>query len=795
MSAKILFLISKKFSICASFLLCLLFLVTGVFAGDAVNPPSGKLDPQAAEILKLILAVQPDPKTTPLSTYNYDWAQISMSFLSAERNGYLSRTEALIRLKGILDFAESVERREGFWFDGYDAQTKKPTNRNVYFQGWWLYAMIVLKNAYPELKPQCERLLAGIDYTGKNSSVQGDHMYNPETKQLIADINSEGKKSYERVLFGQEAGEGRSSYVAYSYLTGDIEPFLYDREPPMQTVEGLKFFDIWEHQNFEFPFLHYEFHDIGYYDKAYKNWQEATRIYMKRCGMWMVPIREWFLYQTWQSDGFPCTEHRESMSFLTWALNPSAPVYEAAWVPGVGLARYYDNWNFYWSALGHLRASAVKLTEKNSLSFPVRIVPELRGNNPAKLNKIRFPFLPSGNPPSLIVSFNNKPVAKIIPPRSAAKSEWRCETLVKNSNVEAVVNPEASGEWCGRTELFDKDSTAPEGTLWFEITGLNLDSQKGFNSIGIQQGPEKASGSIRLLRYDNDIYPVKLIQSLGKGELNLAATSKDWTTGCSGGTECIAGDGPNPNFKYSFTGPSQWAQIGKTGLQLDISSNPELTLEYELTGSASGMEVKLQDADGTVFIIRMPAQTGHHTLKLGPDKFSYAWGGADKVLDTSHIIEAWVVANGNGTGNGTLTVNMMTFKDLERLSQETVPSPAMEIIVNGQREGAENGYAFLARIMAVHNYRVCDELMKDERYFETFVGWVGPYSNSVELARWVHNLGDNAVEVEYILPRNQAGNKVKITDRKTGTVITVKVSDGKAFWTIPPHKTHHVSLK
>ncbi len=780
------------------FFLGILLLSNSDVYSHSGSPKRVGLDDQAVQLLKLVLDKQPDPGTTPDSTYNYYWAQSVMAYLAAERNGYLSRQEALTRIKGILDFAERCERREGFWFDGYDPKTGKGTSRNVYFQGWWLYSFIVLKNAYPELKDQCERLLAGIDYTGsKNlkSDVLTAHMYNPKTKQMIADIGADGKSSYERVLYNQEAGEGRTSYVAYSYITGDIEPFLFDREPEMQTIEGLKFFQIWEHQNFEFPFLHYEFHDVGYYDKAYKNWQAATRLYMNRCGMKLVPIREWVLYQTWPDNGFPCTEHRESMSFLTWAIDPAAPVYEMAWTPGVGLTRYYDNWNFYWSAQGKLKLSTIKLTKDNKLAFPVRLAPENGGNNPARLDVIRFPFLPVGKPQPLILSLNKKALAKIIPPASTDLKEWKCLVFDNNPNIKSTVNVKVPQQWYGCTERFDTNIKVPAETRWVEISGLGQKVIKGFNQIELSLEPGVSSGNYQFLQYNTDVFPVNIIKNLGKGEWDLAKASVSWKTGAGSGAECVIQQGENQSFKYTFTGADQWAQIQKNELQLDMSRNRNIKLEYENVGSASEIEIKLVDDDGTTFVSRFPIKTGAVRANLTPDKFIYGWGGADKELDYAHIAEACIVADGKTAGTGTMNLIRFTVTNVDLMETVSSPAPAMEIIVNGQREGSENAFAFLARVMAVHNYRVCDELMQDERYFESMVAWVGSYTNSVELARWVHNLADKSIETEYILPAGQVLEKVKITERKTSAEVPVRINDGKAYWIIPPHATHHVSLK
>ena len=163
-------------------MIAVLFLATGC---RMTHPPEAGVprgsDPAVRLLLDEIRRRQPAPYGLPNdSTSNYWWAENLMALLAAERCGYLDRTEAVARVKSVLDIAGRMERYHGFWFDGYDVKTGRKTTDKIYFQGWWLYSLIVLKNAYPELAPSCEHLLGDVDY-------QNSGLFNPKTRQLAAD--------------------------------------------------------------------------------------------------------------------------------------------------------------------------------------------------------------------------------------------------------------------------------------------------------------------------------------------------------------------------------------------------------------------------------------------------------------------------------------------------------------------------------------------------------------------------------------------------------------------------------
>lgn len=747
------------------------------------------LDARAVALLELVREEQPDPAASPLVTYNYRWAQLAMAWLAADRNGYMSRDEALTRLKSILDFAERCERRGGFWYDGYDRTTARATSRNVHFQGWWLHGLMILGNAYPELKEQCDRLLAGLDYTGAGGTYEGEHMYNPATKMLAAEILPNNKVHFEWSLFGSPAGEGRTAYVAYSYVTGDIEPFLFATEPAMQEVEGHRLLKIWMQQNFEFPFMHYAMHDVGYYEKSYAEWMAATRKYLARTGMWMVPIRQSFLHTTWDDNGFPCTEHRESMSFITWALDPAAPVWEAAWIAGKGICRYLDNWNFYWSALGRLRPATVSLAEGRRIELPVRIKPMPEGTDPARLDEIRFPFLAAGRPAPLVIGWNDRPIARVVPGEDDA---WSVAILSGTPGAKGVVTRETPDRWCGRIEGFDAASAAPEAARWVAIEGLREEIAFGYNNLQLWTEGE-GEGSYTLLRYDQDLVPARTVKPRGRGDHELADGRAEWKTMVDNPGRAAIVAAARPTLAYDFAPGGAWAQMARSGLMIDASAGKRILLDCRLEGEASGLEVKLIDADGSTFVGRLPARRGRNVFSVTPDSFVYGWGGKDRELDWTKIAEVAVVALGAPGQKGRLTIDRLALADVALFDVTTDSAPAMEIIARGQREGVENPFAFLARISAVHDYRVAVELERDERYLESLVAWVGPYTNRARLARWVHNLGAEPVEVEYTLPEAWRGRTIRVVTRGAEEEIPVRVEGQTARWTQPARATAKVS--
>ena len=297
-------------------------------------------------LLTEIRGRQPVPYGLPdRSPYNYIWAQYAMSFLAAERCGYMNRTEAVARLQGLLNATEKLERHHGFWFDEYDLDTGRRKGDKIYFQGWWLYGLCILKNAYPELSAQCERLLGGMDY-------EHSGLFNAKTRQLAADYFTDRHGvSFWIDLYWQPTGEFRTPYVAYSYITGDISPWTRWATPRVVDLEGQSVLGVWHNFYFCAMLVHSVFPDLGYLERSWNELLQGLEKYRIRNGMEFYPTRaesleEWV---TVDSNNWPNTEHRIAKPWLAWFIRPDAPVMEKAFTPGHGISLYSDNVNFYWS--------------------------------------------------------------------------------------------------------------------------------------------------------------------------------------------------------------------------------------------------------------------------------------------------------------------------------------------------------------------------------------------------------------------------------------------------------------
>jgi hypothetical protein len=303
-------------------------------------------DPAVRKLLEEITRRQPEPYALPENnTYNYIWAQYMMSFLAAERCGYLPRQEAVSRLKGMLDTIEVLENYHGFYYDRYDLSTGKKDTDQIYFQGWWIFGLIILKNAYEELAPQCERMLAAIDY-------EKARMFDPEKLEMTADHwPEEGRHNLINFFWGPSS-EMRSPYVAYTYLTGDIRPWTKKEVPGFMEIEGRPALRAWHNFAFCSMLMHSVFPDLGYFEHHWDELIKGLDEYRERNDMIFYPTRAEPL-EAWAKDmpvdHWMNTEHRIAKPWLAWFGDANAPVMEKAFIPGSGISLYYDNMNVYWS--------------------------------------------------------------------------------------------------------------------------------------------------------------------------------------------------------------------------------------------------------------------------------------------------------------------------------------------------------------------------------------------------------------------------------------------------------------
>ena len=82
--------------------------------------------------------------------------------------GFISKEEAIRRIKDTLGTVERLETYKNFLFNYYDTTTMERTSNFVSLvdSGWLTIGVYVVKNAFPEvLKEQCDRLLANWDFS------------------------------------------------------------------------------------------------------------------------------------------------------------------------------------------------------------------------------------------------------------------------------------------------------------------------------------------------------------------------------------------------------------------------------------------------------------------------------------------------------------------------------------------------------------------------------------------------------------------------------------------------------
>lgn len=302
-----------------------------------------KSDP-ANELLQIIRRSQPLPTDLPEnSTYNYIWAQNMMAWMVAERSGLMSSNECCERLSGLLNRVVNWKTYHGFYYDRYDAKTGRPASDNVYFQGWWIWALILTRNSFPCAAGPANVILSRINYNAAGM-VSKNHKY------LVADRNARtGAMSYYIKPTGDIAGELRTAVICYTWLTGDIKPWQITKSPSFLTIGGEPVLSVWHHFAFDPFYVHSCFPEFGYFQKSYKNLVKGANEYRLRNGMRfyatrMEPLQAWVTKPTiW-----PNTEYRIAKPWIAWLIDSNAPVMRYAWVPNYGVVQYFDNWKFYW---------------------------------------------------------------------------------------------------------------------------------------------------------------------------------------------------------------------------------------------------------------------------------------------------------------------------------------------------------------------------------------------------------------------------------------------------------------
>ena len=126
---------------------------------------------------------------------------------------------------------------------------------------------------------------------------------------------------------------------------------------------------------------------------------------------------------------------------------------------------------------------------------------------------------------------------------------------------------------------------------------------------------------------------------------------------------------------------------------------------------------------------------------------------------------------------------------------------AVEVVCDGQNIGPtveDTCTSLMIRLGAVHNYYVWHELLKDERFLNSLVAWVGNFYNKASLARTVHNVSTSPVEVEYARPKEWADSaSIQVKDLMTGQDLSsqLKISDTQVSWKAEPYHSYDIEYK
>lgn len=403
----------------------------------------------AAQLLKLIREAQPNVSDLPEgSTYNYIWAENMMAWMVAERSGLMSSAEVNRRLRGLLGRVSDWETHHGFYFDAYDPATGKPTTENVYFQGWWLWALILTREAYPQAAPLANRILERLDYdrAGMIDAAHG---------RMAADRNAKsGKVSFYIDPTGDISGELRTPLIAYTWLTGDDTPWRTKTPHRFIQVGGESILAVWHHFTFDPFFVHSTFPETGYFAQSFERLKRGAEVHRKENGMTFYATRMDPLEAWRESPGeWPNTEHRVAKPWTAWLTNPAAPVMERAWVPGYGVVQLFDNWNFRWGAgppSEEVHPKAVAKGADLAATFKLETVPgRLKPTHPARLRAIRLrAFGDANDPPKgpLVVKVNDTEVGRIGPGNAGQELIPSVPLILRDSN-RITLETEGGGRW------------------------------------------------------------------------------------------------------------------------------------------------------------------------------------------------------------------------------------------------------------------------------------------------------------------------------------------------------------
>jgi hypothetical protein len=389
-------------------------------ADAQVTWPTIPTNDAANQLLTVIRQDQPNYSDLPDgSTYNYIWAEHMMAWMVAERTGLMSTNECNGRLTGLLGRVKDWQTYHGFYYDNYNSTTGVPTTDKVYFQSWWFWALILAREGYPAARPAADEILARVDYTAAG-------MVSEDKKSLAADkfVNT-GQVSFYFAPSGDVAGELRTAFIAYTWLTGDVTPWMLTAEPPRITVGGQQVLSVWHKFTFDPFYVHSSFPEFGYFEKSWDNLKVGAASYRSTNGMTfyatrMEPLEAWNENPT----EWPNTEHRVAKPWTAWLTTPSSPVMARAWIANYGLSQYFDNWNFYWGygtvTTAHSKVIGNSGSTTNGvfeLPFQLETLPgDITPSRPPKMTKVVLNVRKKpGQTPSapLLVKLNGTTIAQV----------------------------------------------------------------------------------------------------------------------------------------------------------------------------------------------------------------------------------------------------------------------------------------------------------------------------------------------------------------------------------------------
>ncbi len=151
-----------------------------------------------------------------------------------------------------------------------------------------------------------------------------------------------------------------------------------------------------------------------------------------------------------------------------------------------------------------------------------------------------------------------------------------------------------------------------------------------------------------------------------------------WNSGAADGAnlsvkEVDGEKGKGVSMSYDFSG-GDWAQIWQD-VALNLAGMSAVQLNVRGDGGKNRLEVKLVDADGTNFGVRLEDlafDNQWHDVNIPFSKFEYFWGGDDK-LDLAHVVSVWLAVSKMDGGAGEVGIDQV---ELVTSSAAPAKSPA-----------------------------------------------------------------------------------------------------------------------